>query len=152
MDTTYTLSTVSEITLVTLQGCSSDVTYLSKILQMIAEKGVNVDMISLSPSQGTSAAISITIADADLGALLPLIPVINKQPGINTIISSGNCKISVYDPRMKDTPGVAAKIFQAAASVNTDIRIVNTSEVEVSILVTQADAIDAAQSIEAALA
>ena len=118
MDTTYTLSTVSEITLVTLQGCPSDVTYLSKILQMIAEKGVNVDMISLSPSQGTSAAISITIADADLGALLPLIPVINKQPGINTIISSGNCKISVYDPRMKDTPGVAAKIFQAAAHID----------------------------------
>ena len=105
------ISTVTDISLVTLQGCPTDIDYLSEILNMVAQKNVNIDMISLSPSQGTNASISLTIADSDLGKVLPLIPVINKQPGVKTIISSGNCKISVYDARMKNTPGVAAKIF-----------------------------------------
>lgn len=145
------ISTVTDISLVTLQGCPTDIDYLSEILNMVAQKNVNIDMISLSPSQGTNASISLTIADSDLGKVLPLIPVINKQPGVKTIISSGNCKISVYDARMKNTPGVAAKIFHAAASSNTDIRIVTTSESEVSILVTQADFIDTLNNIKAAV-
>lgn len=139
--------TVNDVTLFTLQGCPTDVAYLSKILNMIAEKDINVDMISLSPSQGTSASISITIADADLGNLLSLVPVINKQPGIKTVISSGNCKISISDLRMRNTPGVAAKIFQAAAALNTDIRLVTTSETEVSILVTQADCMETIEQL-----
>lgn len=151
MDKNIVLTTVNDVSLVTLQGCPADVGYLSKILNMIAQKGVNIDMISLSPSQGTIASISITIADTDLGEILPIVPIINKQPGIKTIISSGNCKISVYDARMKNTPGVAAKIFNAAAAVNTDIRIVTTSEVEVSILVTQADYMETIESIQSAL-
>lgn len=151
MEQTAVVTTVTDISLVTLQGCPADVAYLAKILDMIAQEGVNIDMISMAPAQGTLSALSITIQDMDLGELLPFIPKINKTSGIKTIISSGNSKITVTDPRMKSTPGIAAKIFRAAAAVNTDIRIVTTSEDEVSILVTPADFEETLKSIRAAV-
>ena len=40
---------------------------------------------------------------------------------------------------MENTPGIAAKIFRAVAEVNTDIRVISTSEVQISLLVTKAD-------------
>ena len=48
-------------------------------------------------------------------------------------------KISVYDPAMKNTPGMAARVFSAIASSDADIRLITTSEVEISLLVTEAD-------------
>ena len=63
----------------------------------------------------------------------------HDNSNIKTIVSSGNCKISVYDQAMKNTPGIAAKVFAAAAKIETDIRIITTSEVDISLLVTAAD-------------
>ena len=40
---------------------------------------------------------------------------------------------------METTPGMAAKVFRAAAKASADIRIITTSEVQITLLVTQAD-------------
>jgi aspartate kinase len=87
----------------------------------------------------------------DLGRILEFTSDLHDRNNIKTIVSSGNCKISVYDPAMKNTPGMAAKVFAAAASVQTDIRIITTSEVEISLLVTEADFNEALQSVEEAV-
>ena len=58
---------------------------------------------------------------------------------IKPIVSSGNCKISVNDPGMENCPGVAARIFRCAADVGTDIRLITTSESQISLLVTKSD-------------
>ena len=57
-------------------------------------------------------------------------------------------KRQVYDEHMKNTPGIAAKILTAAADVNTDIRLISTSDVEISMLVTAADFEQTLESIE----
>ena len=38
---------------------------------------------------------------------------------------------------MRDQYGVAAKVFKAASSVGADIRLVTTSEVDISLLITK---------------
>lgn len=96
-------------------------------------------MISLAPAHGAFTSLSFTIADDDLGRILEYTSELQERHNIKMIVSSGNCKISVYDPHMKNTSGVAAKVFAAAADVSTDVRIITTSEVEISLLVTQAD-------------
>ncbi|HCC03035.1 MAG TPA: hypothetical protein DHW78_07460 [Ruminococcaceae bacterium] len=133
------INTNSEITLVTLQHCPSDPDFLANVFVNIAGLGVNVDMISLSPNHGSNATVSFTINDEDLGKILKFTSALQEKSTIKTIVSSGNCKINVYDENMVNTPGVAAKVFSAASSVNTDIRIVTTSDVDISLLVTEAD-------------
>ena len=51
-----------------------------------------------------------------------------------------NCKISIFGEEMRGTPGVAAKVFSAVSKVKADIRMITTSEVDISLLVVKADA------------
>ena len=138
----------SEITLITLQNCSANVSFLSEIFEKIANLDVNVDMISLAPTQGAFTSLSFTIEDEDLGRMLEFTSELQARHEIKMIVSSGNCKITVSDPRMKHTPGIAAVVFAAAARVSTDVRIITTSEDEVSLLVTFADFNETLSAIE----
>ena len=74
-----------------------------------------------------------------------------KETGIKVIVSSVNHKISVYDPQMKNTPGMAARVFSAIAASDADIRLITTSEVEISLLVTEADYDTVLEAIEEAV-
>ncbi len=148
MFTKPTISTSNDITLVTLQKCPSDITFISDIFQKIASFDVIVDMISLAPTHGAFTSVSFTISDNDLGKILSFTSDLHDNSNIKTIVSSGNCKISVYDQGMKDLPGVAADVFSAAAKANTDIRIITTSEVDISLLVTAADFNETLTAIE----
>ena len=133
------ITTVNDITLITLQNCPSELSFISNLFQKIADFDVNVDMISLAPTQGAFTSVSFTISDNDLDKILAFTSNLRDTSNIKTIVSSGNCKISVYDQNMKNTPGVAARVFAAAANIETDIRIITTSEVDISLLITAAD-------------
>lgn len=136
-----TVTTADGITLITMPDVPADINFVAKIFENIASLGINVDMISLTPPQGPNIDLSFTISDDDLGKLLAYNADRrnNGESSIQPVVSSGNCQISVYDPAMETTPGMAAKIFRAAAKASADIRIITTSEVQISLLVTQAD-------------
>ena len=151
MSATTVISTVDNITLVTLQEFPANVASIAKVLEEISKCGINIDMISMAPAHGDLTAFSITISDDDLGKVLAFTKKLRETTNIQPIVSSGNYKISVYDPCMKNTPGIAAAVFAAAARVNTDIRLISTSDVEISILVTAADYDSALSELEAAL-
>ena len=138
MSTTQ-ISTVSGITLVTLQGSPATTAFMADVFERIAKLNVNIDMISMPPNHGANAGLSFTISDQDLIDVLSLVNSLKTETGIKVIVSSVNHKISVYDPQMKNTPGMAARVFSAIASSDADIRLITTSEVEISFLVTEAD-------------
>ena len=127
-----------DITLITLQNIPADISFVSEVFEKIAEMGVDVDMISLSPVQSSMTSLSFTINDDDLIKILGYTSKLNDG-SIKPIVSSGNCKISVNDPGMENCPGVAARIFRCAADVGTDIRLSTTSESQISLLVTKSD-------------
>lgn len=139
MNLSPTITTTNDITLITLQKCPSELRFIAHIFQSIAALGVDVDMISLAPTQGAFTSVSFTIPDAHLDKILSFTSELRNQNQISAVVSSGNCKISVYDAGMKDTPGVAAEVFEVASSAQTDIRLITTSEVDISLLVTAAD-------------
>ena len=105
----------------------------------------------MAPAHGDLTAFSLTISDDDLGKVLTFTKKLRETTSVQPIVSSGNYKISVYDPRMKNTPGIAAAVFAAAARVSADIRLISTSDVEISMLVTAADYDSALSELEAAL-
>ncbi|WP_411676784.1 ACT domain-containing protein [Caproicibacter sp.] len=133
------ITTVSDITLITLQKCPSELEFIANIFQRIAGLGVDVDMISLAPTQGAYTSVSFTISDNSLDKILSFTSELRNQRQISAVASSGNCKISVYDAGMINSPGVAAEVFDVASTVHADIRLITTSEVDISLLVTAAD-------------
>ncbi len=131
------ITVASDITLVTLHNAPTDMDFIATVFEDIANLNIDVDMISLSPVQGTTTSISFTVQDDDLMTLLGYTSKL-KSKNIRPIVSSGNSIISIADENMENTPGVAGKIFRAIANSKADIRIITTSQVQVSVLVTDA--------------
>ncbi len=151
MASTTEIRTVSDITLVTLQGSPSSTHFMADVFERISKKNINIDMISMPPNHGANAGLSFTISDGDLIGILEIVNTLRFETGIRVSVSSVHHKISVYDPQMKNCPGMAAKVFSAIASTDADIRLITTSEVEISLLVTEADYDAVLSALETAL-
>ena len=133
------ISTVDNITLVTLVGFPAQVDSISKIFQSIAQYNINIDMISMAPTHGAFTGLSFTISDNDLVDVLAFTTQLKKETDVNVIVSSV-------------TPGIAAKVFGAIANTKADLRLITTSEVEISLLVTEADFDTVLSAIEKTMA
>lgn len=140
-----------EITLVILQNTPASPSFIGGILSSLAKENVNIDMISQEPPQGEHSNLSFTISDDDLVKILVMTGALREEyPAMKPVVSSGNCKITLFDESMRTRPGVAAKFFEAIAASDPDVRIITTSEVEISILVTKAQAQRALDAIRRA--
>ncbi len=140
------------VTLITMHNIPLDMEFIAKIFENIAIMNINIDMISISPSQGLLTSLSFTVKDNELVKVLNYTSTIRKKfDEISSSVSSGNCKITIIDNRMIDCPGFAAKIFKSVAKSKTDLRIITTSIDEIAILTTKADCENTIKRIESIL-
>ena len=140
------------VTLITMHNIPLDMEFIAKIFENIAIMNINIDMISISPSQGLLTSLSFTVKDNELVKVLNYTSTIRKKfHEISSSVSSGNCKITIIDNRMIDCPGFAAKIFKSVAKSKTDLRIITTSIDEIAILTTKADCENTIKRIESIL-
>ena len=56
-------------------------------------------------------------------------------------------KVSIVGAGMMTTPGVAAKMFEALYDANINIQMINTSEIRVSVLIDENDAVAAVRAV-----
>lgn len=149
----YTISVRENVTLVVLGPMSSELVAVASVFEAMAAAKINVDMISQSPPQGASTHLSFTISDDDLEKALGLIARMrHEHPELKLAISSGNQKLTVFGDAMRHQPGVAANVLRAAAMAAADIRLVTTSEVDISLLLTPSGAEETVEAIRASLA
>lgn len=140
MNNVTNISVREDVALITLRNSPAAMTYISKVFKMISDSGVNVDMISQTAPVGGSTNLSFSINGDDVGKVLELFAKLrSEKPELKTDISAGNCKISVFGEAMRNIPGVAAKTFDIIADLGIDVRLITTSEVDISILVPKAD-------------
>ena len=109
-----------DATLFSLSDSPADISFIAGIFEKIAEAGIDVDMISQFLPNSSHAGLSFTVSDDDFGGVLE----------IATQLRAENKKIKI---------SVAARVFKAAADAGCDIRMINTSETEISLLVVKAD-------------
>ena len=57
MSATTVISTVDNITLVTLQDCPANAASIAKVFDEISQCGINIDMISMAPVSYTHLAL-----------------------------------------------------------------------------------------------
>lgn len=138
-----------DVTLFSLCDSPADISHMAEVFKMIADAGIDVDMISQFPLSGSSSGFSFTVSDKDFIPVLSIASEIrNKSPKTKISVSSGNSKITVSGEAMRGTPGVSAGIFKAAASVDADVRMITTSEIEIAMLVVNSDVNDVVEAIK----
>ena len=138
----YEVSITENVTLISLNDSPSDIGVTAKIFEFLSNSGIDVDMISQIPPHASVPCLSFTVNDDDLGKVFAAASSLRELlPEVKLGISSGNSKISVFGEDMRNCPGVASKVFSAIAEVGAEVRMITTSEVDISILVFSHDSI-----------
>ena len=66
------------VTLITMHNIPLDMEFIAKIFENIAIMNINIDMISISPSQGLLTSLSFTVKDNELVKVLNYTSTIRK--------------------------------------------------------------------------
>ena len=124
-----------DITLITMIGITGELSAIASLFCEIAAAGVNVDMISQSPPMGGAINLHFTIGDGDLGTVLSLLGR-NKArfPAKRLEVTSGNVKLNFFGESMRTSEGVAGAVFDKLAALGVTLKLVTTSETDISAL------------------
>ena len=119
-----------------------------RLFSLLANNGINVDIILQSIGHDDVRDISFTIKRGQLDAAMQILEE-NKDRLHFTSFSgkSDLAKVSVVGAGMTSTPGVAAKLIDALASAQVNIRMISTSEIKISVLIDEADATRAVRAV-----
>ena len=130
----------SGITLVTVYNLPNGPDSVAQIFSSLADKEVNVDMISLNPSSGVRQTVSFSAKDEDLANILSTIGFFkNTYEELRIDINTNNCKLTFVGDAMREKCGVAAFVFNALAESKITIKLITTSETKISCLIDEAD-------------
>ena len=143
------VSVTNDVSLITLDNIPNKIKMIANIFTTIAKENINIDMISQSAPYRGVINISFTLPDSDLMKIIKLLSRFKKDiPDLRTEVNSNNCKLSIYGQAMRDLPGVAAKLFSVLSEHNIEIKLVTTSEVDISYLIDEKDIERAMESIK----
>lgn len=121
-----------------------------KIFQSLASEQINVDMIIQGWVRDDRNDIVFTVTRADLEMALPVVERIVKDIGASGFVYNDRvAKVSIVGAGMITNPGVAADMFKALAKEDINIAMISTSEVKVSCVIEEDQAIKAVQALHA---
>lgn len=141
------------VALVTVDNLPNNMKLISNIFNAIAQAKINIDMISQAPPFRGSINLSFSLPDNDLVKALSALNKFKKEvPNLNIEVDADNTKLSVYGEGMKNLPGVAAKLFTILAENGIEVKLVTTSEVDISYLIYEKDVDRAIEAIKSEFA
>jgi len=143
------ISAAYNVALITVDNIPNNIRLISNILNSIAEDNINIDMISQAPPYKGSINLSFSLPSEDLIKAISALNAYKRDiPDLHIEVDAANTKLSVYGEGMKNIPGVAAKLFTVLAQNSIDIKLVTTSEVDISFLVYDRDVDRAIEAIK----
>ncbi|MBM3267068.1 MAG: aspartate kinase [Candidatus Sericytochromatia bacterium] len=120
----------------------------AEIFGRLAEKGINVDVISQSVHGGTIQDVAFTIALDDLAAARELAEAVSSEIGAKGVVTDDKvAKVSIVGAGMINHPGTAAQMFGALAQAGINIQMISTSEIKVSCVIERSRALEAIQIV-----
>lgn len=133
---------VSEITLdteqsrVTLSGLPDEPGVAAEVFTAVAEGGILVDMIVQNIGHNGRAHLSFTVPRSDLDSCLLLLrELLERWPDTRLSDDREIAQLTVAGIGLRSHTGVGEKMFQALASREVNVQMINTSEVRMSIVV-----------------
>jgi aspartokinase len=143
IDVTY------NVALVTVDNLPGNVKLISDIFNAISQQNINIDMISQAPPYRGSISLSFTIPSDDIVKAISALNKFKKSiREMSVEVDAENTKLQVYGQGMKNIPGVAARLFTILANEGIEIKLVTTSEVDISYLIYEKDVDRAISSIK----
>lgn len=119
-----------------------------RMFSLLGKACINVDAIIQSIGRGESKDISFTLPRSDVEEAVKVLESEKEALGFDHItVEDKIAKVSIVGAGMMTTPGVAAKMFEALYDANINIQMINTSEIRVSVLIDEEDAVPAVRAV-----
>ena len=124
---------------ITLTGLPDRPGTVAAVFGPLAEAAVNVDMIVQSaPRAGIKSDLTFTVPRASLAHAVDALDRIKDGVGFESILTDTEIvKISVVGVGMRSHAGVAARMFETLAERGINIVAISTSEIKVSVLISE---------------
>lgn len=144
------ISSEENVMLATFPDVAYSASAFAKVLNVFAEAGVVVDMICQSAPRGANVDYSFTTSYDNFAAVMKVLP----QTGTENppLISGGYSKINLFGQEMVTSCGVAARALSALGGENIEVALITTSDLDISLLVSQQDVDSALAALKAAFA
>lgn len=119
-----------------------------KVFSLLAKHKINVDIILQSIGRDKTKDISFTVVQDDVERAEVILNESQQSLGFqNMEISTDVAKVSIVGAGMIHNAGIAAQMFGALSDAQININMISTSEIKVSVLVAERDAVRAVQAV-----
>ncbi len=110
----------------------------AKVFGPIADANILVDMIIQNTRLGGQTDLTFTVPEKDYDLAMEISRKIAEEIGAEEVLGDTEiAKVSVIGVGMKNHSGVAAKMFSILAAENINIRLITTSEIRISCVITE---------------
>ncbi|MFP4287533.1 MAG: aspartate kinase [Candidatus Izemoplasmataceae bacterium] len=127
------ISVIDQVALVTINNYPRTSESVANLFMQMADKEVNIDMISQTLLSDDLINISFTCDKEDLRMVYDVVQGLKvNYPMFDVIQDTSVSKLSVVGLGMRSQSGVAAKIFKLFADHSIPFKLVTTSEISIS--------------------
>lgn len=121
---------------VTVRGVPDMPGIAHRILGIISDAHINVDMIIQNISEEGMTDFTFTVPSADMASSMKLLQPLVKELNAQEVVADDNLsKISVVGIGMRSHEGIATKMFKALSEQGINIQMISTSEIKISVTV-----------------
>ncbi|MCM3650673.1 aspartate kinase [Metabacillus litoralis] len=140
-----------QVTRVSVLGLPNELTTLSTIFSTLANHSLNVDIIIQSTTSDNKTSISFSVKTRDLEDTITILEQHKSVLNYERIESeSGLSKVSIVGSGMVSNPGVAAEMFEVLAKQGVEVKMVSTSEIKVSTVISGEHMVNAVDILHSA--
>ena len=118
------------------------------VFSLLAKNKISVDIILQSIGRDNVKDISFTVAKTDVKDAMRLLEENAGRLKYESLSCDSNiAKLSVVGAGMATNPGVASMMFEALFDAGVNIDMISTSEIKISVLVDEKDAVHGANAV-----
>ena len=128
-----------DVAKITVVGVPDRPGIASSIFQPLAKAGISIDTIVQNASIENITDLTFTVTKGDLQKAMKVVKPIAEAIGARQCASDSKLgKVSIIGTGMQNTPGFAARMFQALSEKGINIQLITTSEIRITCIIDEA--------------
>ncbi len=128
-----------DVAKITVVGVPDRPGIASAIFQPLARADISIDTIVQNASINNITDLTFTVAESQLARAMEVVKPIAKSIGARDCASDSKLgKVSIIGTGMQNTPGYAAKMFEALNEQGINIQLITTSEIRITCIIDEA--------------
>ena len=137
-----------DVARIAVMGVKDEPGIAFKIFSLLSKEKISVDLIIQSIGRDGNKDISFTVTKGDMMEAVDILNANKATLGFTDISFNDKvAKVSAVGAGMATNPGVASMLFEATYDAGINVKMISTSEIKITVLVSDADADRAAVAI-----